>query len=59
MKKGHTAQLMLPVPFPVPGDGFWIFQYGRERTVVTDSVCWKVSQNMLFFLIFIFLLVGG
>lgn len=46
MEKGHTAHLMLPVPFPTPGDGFQSFEYGRERTVVTDSVCWKVSENM-------------
>lgn len=39
MEKGHTAHLMLPVPFPTPGDGFQSFEYGRERTVVTDSVC--------------------
>lgn len=35
---------MFPVPFPVPGDGFKSFEYGRERTVVTDSATEKQAR---------------
>lgn len=43
MKKGHC--LNIPVPFPVPGDGFQSFEYGREA--VMQTVLLKVTIMFL------------